>query len=296
MATLAIKGHPKRGNEVIEILEMLGGVNTHNLYGDENYAYYTIDSDKEIKGGIYVFGDEQLCHFTLEEFLEKFPYKVGDKVLYKIYGIYSRIKTMLWNVEKEQVFYRLGSNKLFVATADELKPRKEETMERKYNVEEYLEVWEETEKGLEVVVNNNFELKEDNGKFYIIKKQLQYPKTYKECFNICFGNKHHIVQVLGLDGLGDNKDLFERFIKLKICRDAYWKIAGEEMGLSKPWESDFTNNDEERYGIYTLANKVEKDFCGVGDVNMILVFPTEEMRDAFYENFKDLIERCKELL
>jgi hypothetical protein len=128
---LAIEGHPKRGNEVIGILEMLGGVNTHNLYGDENYAYYTIDSDKEIKGGIYVFGDEQLCHFTLEEFLEKFPYKVGDKVLYKIYGIYSRIKSMLWNVEKEQVFYRLDSNKLFVATADELKPRKEETIDNK---------------------------------------------------------------------------------------------------------------------------------------------------------------------
>ena len=27
-----------------------------------------------------------------------------------------------------------------------------------------------------------------------------------------------------------------------------------------------------------------------------LSFPTEEMRDAFYENFKDLIEQCKELL
>ena len=30
--------------------------------------------------------------------------------------------------------------------------------------------------------------------------------------------------------------------------------------------------------------------------NAILAFPTEEMRDAFYENFKDLIEQCKELL
>jgi hypothetical protein len=28
----------------------------------------------------------------------------------------------------------------------------------------------------------------------------------------------------------------------------------------------------------------------------ILAFPTEEMRDTFYENFKDLIEQCKELL
>jgi hypothetical protein len=32
---------------------------------------------------------------------------------------------MCWNKEKEQVFYRLDSNKLFVATADELEPLKE---------------------------------------------------------------------------------------------------------------------------------------------------------------------------
>lgn len=58
------------------------------------------------------------------------------------------------------------------------------------------------------------------------KKKPEYPKTYKECFNICFGNRHQIIQVVGLDGLGDNKELFENFIQLKICRDAYWKIAG----------------------------------------------------------------------
>ena len=28
----------------------------------------------------------------------------------------------------------------------------------------------------------------------------------------------------------------------------------------------------------------------------LFVFPTAEMRDAFYENFKELIEQCKELL
>jgi hypothetical protein len=31
-------------------------------------------------------------------------------------------------------------------------------------------------------------------------------------------------------------------------------------------------------------------------IHFILAFPTEEMRDAFYENFKYLIEECKELL
>lgn len=106
MAQLAIKGHATRGSEVIALLEMLGGINSHNLYGDENYAYYTIDSDKEIKGGIYVFGDEQLCHFTLEQFEEKFPYKVGDKVKQsKITDNYiGTVIRMRWDGESQIIY------------------------------------------------------------------------------------------------------------------------------------------------------------------------------------------------
>ena len=122
-------------------------------------------------------------------------------------------------------------------------------------------------------------------------EKSQYPRDFDECCEVLN---------LGEDGKlwtkGYKSSLVQSIHQLIICRDAYWKIAGEQMGLDKPWNPDFTNNDEERYGIYTLANKVERDFCGVGDVNMILVFPTEEMRDEFYENFKDLIESCKELL
>ena len=32
MGNIAIKGHPTRGKEVIEILEMLGAKNKYNLY------------------------------------------------------------------------------------------------------------------------------------------------------------------------------------------------------------------------------------------------------------------------
>jgi hypothetical protein len=135
MATLAIKGHATRGKEVIEILEMLGGKISHECgYEDgfdPHYVYFIDTNENSFING-FLLGDKnpaEFSIFTLEEFLEKFPYKIGDKILYKTYGIYLRIKTMLWNVEKERVFYRLGSNKLFVATADELKPYKEEIME-----------------------------------------------------------------------------------------------------------------------------------------------------------------------
>ena len=51
------------------------------------------------------------------------------------------------------------------------------------------------------------------------------------------------------------------------------------------------------YVIYsTLLGEVVKDTMPNCIANYLLDFSTEEMRDAFYENFKDLIEVCKELL
>ena len=127
---------------------------------------------------------------------------------------------------------------------------------------------------------------DDNQQVVFTKIGYHYPNTYEECFNICFGNKHHIIQVVGLDGLGDNKELFESFIKLKICRDSYWKMAGD-------WRPEFRFG-KKKYCFMTKDNKVIS--ATVEETNRILVFPTEEMRDAFYENFKELIEQCKELL
>jgi hypothetical protein len=268
MAQLAIIGHTTRGKEVIEILEMLGGVNTHNLYGDEKYTYYTIDSDKEIKGGIYVFCDEDLLSFALEEFLEKFPYKVGDKVLYKTYGIYSAIRTMKWNSEKEQVFYRLDSKNLFVASTDDLKPYKEETMKNKLEQ-------------ITLDIPNGYEFFgiDDDNKIVLTKKQPLYPKTYDECAQILL-ERASVRNDIGYKG-----DLLIALQRLLVCRDAYWKIAGD-------WKFDFENP------CYYLCNEfgsIQK-YEGTIDYSAILTFPTKEMRDAFYENFKDLIELCKELL
>ena len=89
------------------------------------------------------------------------------------------------------------------------------------------------------------------------------------------------------------RKLIANFYRLILCRDAYWKIAGEEMRLDKSWEPDWTN-DLSKYYISFYNNKVDKGIINYS--NKILAFPTEEIQDAFYENFKDLIENCKELL
>lgn len=104
----------------------------------------------------------------------------------------------------------------------------------------------------------------------------------------------------------DNRDTWRgyRSVQLKIfqeiliCRDAYWKIAGEEMGLGKPWKPDY-DSGVNKYGIICMNETIQKSNPSTNwerHLNKVFEFPTEEMRDTFYKNFKELIESCKELL
>ena len=132
-------------------------------------------------------------------------------------------------------------------------------------------------------------------KITLEKKEKMYPKTYGECAKIMGVELWNTLW--GEDATEyeeQMEDLMGAFIKLKVCRDAYWKIAGEEMGLGKPWTPDCRDEDETKWVIFNLQNKIKLATRDV--VNSILAFPTKEMRDVFYDNFKGLIEFCKELL
>lgn len=119
---LAIKGHPTRGKEVIELLEMMGGhaafISTISNNTDkaffisdyENCFYrksirFIPDSSKEI---------EDFNVFTLEEFLERFPYKVGDEFC----SPYDKITEMLWDEEDEWVYYKTEKSEGFITALD----------------------------------------------------------------------------------------------------------------------------------------------------------------------------------
>ena len=303
MNNIAIKGHSTRGEEVIEILEMLGGKTRRVYTGAEGNWIYTLKNGNII-GDFPCDGDNCII-FTLEEFLEKFPYKVGDKVR-TIYGKIGIISKPIWSNRDECIRYELEADTDSFYFVNELQPYKEETMEEQkaippymdydvrtekdmeeklLNVETYFKIWNKTDNGYEVVVNDNYELKQIDNHFYIKKKLPQYPKTYDECVNM-FNSTVETVNLATLDVLR----------VLIYCRNAYWKIAGKQMGLGKPWEPDFLNPTKEiRYFLFYTGVTIEKG-QGLFPTNKILIFPTEEMRDAFYENFKDLIEQCKKLL
>ena len=140
-------------------------------------------------------------------------------------------------------------------------------------------------------------------KIVLEKKGKKYPKTYEECCKVLGVNPDNFLSIRNLyrdDGdeeLTDyERDLlgkFDSLWELRICRDAYWKIAGEEMKLGKPWEPDW-DDGELKWCMSYSGNCIE--FDQYKSIHHVLAFPTEEMRDAFYEVFREEIEKCKELL
>ena len=144
---------------------------------------------------------------------------------------------------------------------------------------------------LEIILGD-YEIKEENGRCYAVKKKPKYPSNYKECCDILkIPNDERYIDI---DVPLDHNKLLSALTELYICRNAYWKIAGEQIGLGKPWKPDWSTEGKVKYVIEVYQNKVRKNSQYY--FNTILAFPTEEMRNTFYENFKDLIEQCKELL
>ena len=121
-----------------------------------------------------------------------------------------------------------------------------------------------------------------------ILKKREYPKNSYKCLEVLVG-----IVPMPFDFSTYNKDIIYNFQELLVCRNAYWKIAGEEMGLDGPWEPDWTK-DTEKYVIYPYQYLYSIDVEKYR--NTILAFPTREMRDSFYKNFRQLIEKCKNLL
>lgn len=280
---MAIKGHVTRYKEVIELLEMLGGENNEGHNGNNpNVAYYISHTNTIVCNWDY-------NGYTLEEFLKRYPYKVEDKVQHRgatSCGTVYVIEHMNWvndHIEYEiRPLFDYNHTGLVTVLTEDLQPYKEETMKERNKPIDI----KEFKIKFEIPEGYEFGCVDDNN-VVLIPKQPKYPKTYVECAKIldCFS-------AYNIDGYKD--ELLIKLQELLICRDAYWEIAGKELGLGKPWKPDWDNYDDTKYCIYTTENIISLDLFGVD--NKILAFPTEKMRNAFYKNFKELIEACKYFL
>ena len=417
---LAIKGHPTRGKEIIELLEMMGGDNKWLYDGSDGVVYFIEKNDKYITycGKECIKNTGEYIIYELEEFLEKYPFKIGDKVIDKADGCPGIVNEMKWDEDVSDMKYFVAfGNDIdfgwfandsieFCKETDTVKPvtnKSERTHEDvifdsiiwhlrnsvnngKQNLsggecEDYFrEVVKKNNEnkmsdckkcglgfgsvrcfdkdcphnapksyavGLkdgkviecgvnkEIVMNENnrevinmtketftpapditanitdknncdiacpdgYEFYDENGnlignKVKMRPKKPKYPTTYEECWEVRFEvdgettlEEFHNVSGYYSGPLGALQ-------KLLCCRDAYWKIAGEEMGLDGHWEPDWSSFSEGSYPTITKCNgMIVKTSIYTHDCPF--AFPSAEMRDAFYENFKDLFEQCKELL
>ena len=355
---LAIKGHQTKGKEVIEILKMLGGTNRENCWGIFDRLYLINDFGDIEDRSLWDNSNYQI--YTLEEFLEKYPYKIGDMVRVPEFESGVRINDMKWdgyNIQYE-VFtdetewytaeelnnwntknikkgpeYKIGEKVIYdgdvveiikhhqhidqyiyyfyhngvlrssschgLKSYKQMEPKKINQNPLLQQLKKYFEEtprdviekeWNEYDKYNEIgpTVNEYLEYVNKN-------RQSQYPKTYEECCGVLkIPNDERYIDI---DVPLDYNKLLSAFTELLICCDAYWKIAGEQLGLGKPWEPDWKGDSWRQLKYCITVN-------GDGEIERrttqfdrrIFAFPTEEMMNAFYENFKDKLEICKEFL
>ncbi|HIY88168.1 MAG TPA: hypothetical protein H9824_05635 [Candidatus Bacteroides pullicola] len=128
--------------------------------------------------------------------------------------------------------------------------------------------------------------KVENGEVILKKKEIAMPKTWEECMDVLgsvslFGLRKPYLRQLPPDMEAPMTALCE----LLLRRNAWWKQLG--------WKPDWKDKCD-KFCITTGEGRVKATvYCAS---NAILAFPTAEVRDQFYEAFRDLIEEAKELL
>ena len=136
--------------------------------------------------------------------------------------------------------------------------------------------------------------KDENGnvieakKIVLEKKKPKYPKTYEECLKI-LNIPYAALYIQQPPRFNYKLDLLLDLQQLLICRDAYLKLAGD-------WKPDWAMYSGLKHCIIYSDNQIKWQCKSFVTEAKVLAFPTAEMRDAFYENFKGLIEECKELI
>ena len=169
---LAIRGDYQKGNEVIKILEMLGGENTYNYDGTQLRQFYFICPYTNI---IRAVCEENMLitqweTHSLKSFNEEYPYKTGDKFV--INGKDCSILETFWNGYniRYKVYNDIYLSEYSAERINELvseKPMKQEVVNTdKSN----LQIFAETYKGLEVLEEMGYSL--DNMTCADLKKLL----------------------------------------------------------------------------------------------------------------------------
>ena len=127
---------------------------------------------------------------------------------------------------------------------------------------------------------NGYVFKDDNGneiltsKIILEKIKKEYPKTFVEVLDFWYPDR----QLEDDYQRSYKKDLIKKFQDLLYARDAYWKIAGEEMGLDRPWKPDWNEQTDK----FTISNKCNEIYLNnTAWYAQLIIIPNSENERCF---------------
>ena len=334
MGKLYIKGNIHQADDVNSFFEMLyPGFNNIGLSGKCCYNAYCVDEKGYLDYKRISDLEEAEEVYDFETLIKKYPYRTGDKVFHDwgFNGCFdSEVTGAYWDEELNKLRYYIrheGETITYAVDVERLSlyhspaacgdsvqcelPKQDQPAEDSEEVaainmndaqgsivasgeigvacfiseadmkKNHVISFEHCQADkTEIILGDNFELKaEEDGRVFVVRKGKIWPNTYVECREI-------MECCLPVISYGAYSGPLNALAKLLVCRDAYWKIANE-------WKP------EKMYGslIPCIVKSEGKIVCdSIVTTPGFLMFPTEEMRDVFYENFKDLIEMCQELM
>jgi hypothetical protein len=263
---IAIQGHPTRGEEIIQILESLGGKKFLVLLASDECLVFFIDD----KGYISCFHRRSSvvkeCYkiYTLEEFEKEFPFKIGDKVTITSNTIY---KVVALEYYMNELCYKLDNGLHY--SSKKLKPYKEMKEER--NITLTLDKAKEW-------YNKGGELREIALQAFTKEELNPLPKTWEE-----YCKMYPVIP--------------EKHIFLSCCSQRYialWKLEQLRDCYRQGWKPDWKNCYTEKYCIVLNSDKLVVSLYGIA--SRFLAFQSKEVAEDFLKNFDYLIKEAEDLI
>ena len=154
-------------------------------------------------------------------------------------------------------------------------------------------------KEMKIQAPEGYEIDRENSTFEKIvfkKVERELPKKWEDLMGVSgfYVDSHSKVNVFrGCFAKEETKNIFPTKEEAKACL-ALAQLCQLRDKYNDGWKPDWNNGKEYKYSIVINTGRpfVETYF----NVQKVLSFKTEELRDKFLENFKDLIEIAKPLL
>lgn len=171
----------------------------------------------------------------------------------------------------------------------------------KISDDDFAKILDEMEnKELKIEVPQGYEIDKENSTFEKIvfkKVEKELPKSWEDLGEIKGWYVDSFSDIMPCDKGDTDKDndknIFPTIEEAEACL-ALAQLCQLRDRYNDGWKPDWDSMSKTKYVLEISRNIVVKNFYG--NRHKILAFKTEELRDKFLENFRDLIETAKPLL